>query len=214
MENTMAKKKDENSKHYIDNKQFLQALIDYKKEVNQAKKNEEERPQVPDYIGDCFIKIANHLAYKSNFINYSFREDMILDAIENCLIYMDNFDPKKSSNPFAYFTQITYYAFVRRIQKEKKYLQTKYRYIESLDIEGIIRQAHDEGSYDNGFIKYLKQQADTAQQELHEAKKDKKMTRKPKYLQKLDDENGLDESHHIDVLQVNESVEMGEIEYE
>lgn len=210
----MAKKKDENSKHYIDNKQFLQALIDYKKEVNRAKKNEEERPQVPDYIGDCFIKIANHLAYKSNFINYSFREDMILDAIENCLIYMDNFDPKKSSNPFAYFTQITYYAFVRRIQKEKKYLQTKYRYIESLDIEGIIRQAHDEGSYDNGFIKYLKQQADTAQQELHEAKKDKKMTRKPKYLQKLDDENGLDESHHIDVLQVNESVEMGEIEYE
>lgn len=214
MENTMAKKKDETSKHYIDNKQFLQALIEYKKEVNQAKKNNEERPQVPDYIGDCFIKIANHLAYKSNFINYSFREDMILDAIENCLIYMDNFDPKKSSNPFAYFTQITYYAFVRRIQKEKKYLQTKYRYIESLDIEGIIRQAHDEGSYDNGFIKYLKQQADTAQQELHEAKKDKKMTRKPKYLQKLDDENGLDESHHIDVLQVDESVEMGEIEYE
>lgn len=210
----MAKKKDETSKHYIDNKQFLQALIDYKKEVNQAKKNEEERPQVPDYIGDCFIKIANHLAYKSNFINYSFREDMILDAIENCLIYMDNFDPKKSSNPFAYFTQITYYAFVRRIQKEKKYLQTKYRYIESLDIEGIIRQAHDEGSYDNGFIKYLKQQADTAQQELHEAKKDKKMTRKPKYLQKLDDENGLDESNHIDVLQVDGSVEMGEIEYE
>jgi len=210
----MAKKKDENSKHYIDNKQFLQALIDYKKVVNRAKRNEEERPQVPDYIGDCFIKIANHLAYKSNFINYSFREDMILDAIENCLIYMDNFDPKKSSNPFAYFTQITYYAFVRRIQKEKKYLQTKYRYIESLDIEGLIRQAHDEGSYDNGFIKYLKQQADTAQQELYEAKKDKKMTRKPKYLQKLDDENVLDESHHIDVLRMDESFEMGEIEYE
>ena len=99
-------------------------------------------------------------------------------------------------------------------QKEKKYLQTKYKYIESLDIEGIIRQAHDEGSYDNGFIKYLKQQADTAQQELHEAKKDKKMTRKPKYLQKLDDENGLDESNHIDVLQVDGSVEIGEIEYE
>lgn len=210
----MAKKKDENSKHYIDNKQFLQALIDYKKEVNAAKKANDERPQVPDYIGDCFIKIANHLAYKSNFINYSFREDMILDAIENCLIYMDNFDPKKSSNPFAYFTQITYYAFVRRIQKEKKYLQTKYKYIESLDIEGIIRQAHDEGSYDNGFIKYLKQQADTAQQELHEAKKDKKMTRKPKYLQKLDDEVVIDESQHLDILNLEETVETGEIEYE
>ena len=210
----MAKKKDENSKHYIDNKQFLAALIEFKKEVNEAKNNEEQRPQVPDYIGDCFIKIANHLAYKSNFINYSFREDMILDAIENCLIYMDNFDPKKSSNPFAYLTQITYYAFLRRIQKEKKHLQTKYRYIESLDIEGIIRQAHDEGSYDNGFIRYLKQQADTAQQELHDTKKDKKMTRKPKYLQKLDDDVLVDESQHLDVLKLDATVETGEIEYE
>jgi len=210
----MVKKKDENSKHYIDNKQFLAALIEFKKEVNRAKRNEEERPQVPDYIGDCFIKIANHLAYKSNFINYSFREDMILDAIENCLIYMDNFDPKKSSNPFAYFTQITYYAFLRRIQKEKKHLQTKYRYIESLDIEGIIRQAHDEGSYDNGFIRYLKQQADTAQKELYDTKKDKKMTRKPKYLQKLDDDVLMDESQHLDVLSVEATIETGEIEYE
>ena len=211
----MAKKKDETSKHYIDNKQFLAALIEYKKEVNRAKKKEEDRPQVPDYIGDCFIKIANHLAYKSNFINYSFREDMILDAIENCLIYMDNFDPKKSSNPFAYFTQITYYAFVRRIQKEKKHLQTKYKYIESLDIEGLIRQAHDEGSYDNGFIKFLKNQADTAQRELQDAKKDKKVTRKPKYLQKLDDEDvHVNESEHIEMINVDESVEIGEIEYE
>ena len=127
---------------------------------------------------------------------------------------MDKFDPKKSSNPFAYFTQITYYAFVRRIQKEKKYLQTKYKYIESLDIEGIIRQAHDEGSYDNGFIKYLKQQADTAQQEIHEVKKDKKITRKPKYLQKLDDDIVIDETQHLDVLSLDESVETGEIEYE
>lgn len=209
----MAKKKEE-SKHYIDNKQFLQALIDYKKEVNQAKKNNEERPQVTDYIGDCFIKIANHLAYKSNFINYSFREDMILDAIENCLIYMDNFDPKKSTNPFAYFTQITYYAFIRRIQKEKKHLQTKYKYIESLDIENIIRQAHDEGNYDNGFIKYLKQQADIAQQELSDNKKDKKMTRKPKYLQKLDEEPLVNEAEHIDILVLEETIETGDIEYE
>jgi len=214
MEMIMAKKKNENSKHYIDNSKFLQSLIDYKKLVNKAKNNDEERPQCPDYIGDCFIKIANHLAYKSNFINYSFREDMILDAIENCLIYMDNFDPKKSSNPFAYFTQITYYAFLRRIQKEKKQLQTKYKYIEFLDLENVIRQAHDEGSYDNGFIKYLKQQADTAQRELSDIKKDKKMTRKPKYLQKLNEEPLVNEADHIDVLQISETTEIGEIEYE
>lgn len=188
----------ENNKHYIDNAQFLQALIEHKKLVKAAEKAGEEKPQVPDYIGDCFIKIANHLAYKSNFINYSFREDMILDAIENCLIYMDNFDPKKSSNPFAYFTQITYYAFVRRIQKEKKHLQTKYRYIESLDIDSIIRQAHDEGEYGNAFVNFLKKQADTAQRELADSKKDKKTGRKPKYLQQLDDEVEMDVEYQED----------------
>jgi hypothetical protein len=202
MEKIMPKvKKDDKRQHYIDNKQFLQALIDYKQLVLAAKENSEERPMVPDYIGDCFIKIANHLAYKSNFINYSFREDMILDAIENCLIYMGNFDPAKSSNPFAYFTQITYYAFVRRIQKEKRHLQTKYKYIESLDLEGIIRQVHDEGSYDNGFLKYLKQQADIANQEYSDVKKDKKVKRKPKYLQKIDD--GIDESQHVETPNAN-----------
>ena len=84
--------------------------------------NIDERPQVTNYIGECFVKIANHLAYKSNFVNYTFRDEMILDGIENCLTYMDNFDPAKSKNPFAYFTQIIYYAFIRRIQKEKKQL--------------------------------------------------------------------------------------------
>jgi hypothetical protein len=186
-------------KHYIDNKKFLQALIDYKQLVTDVTVNNEERPQVPDYIGDCFIKIANHLAYKSNFINYSFREDMILDAIENCLIYMDNFDPAKSSNPFAYFTQIAYYAFVRRIQKEKKHMQIKHKYIASLDIDSIVRQAHDEGEYDNSFIRFLKKQADTAHSELQETKKENKMTRKPKYLQQLDlDSIVINENDHVE----------------
>lgn len=202
--NIMTKKKEaKDAKHYIDNKEFLRALTEYKQLVNLAKENNEERPQVPDYIGDCFIKIANHLAYKSNFINYSFREDMILDAIENSLVYMDNFDPNKSSNPFAYFTQITYYAFVRRIQKEKKHLQTKYKYIESLDIDSIIRQAHDEGEYDNAFVKFLKKQADTAQQELQDSKKEKEkkpQTRKPKYLQTQDfDSLIINESEHVEI---------------
>jgi DNA-directed RNA polymerase specialized sigma24 family protein len=214
----MTKTKKEDKQHYIDNKQFLQSLIEYKKEVNTAKDKNEERPQCPDYIGDCFIKIANHLAFKSNFINYSFREDMILDAIENCLIYMDNFDPKKSSNPFAYFTQITYYAFLRRIQKEKKQLHTKYRYVESLDIAGLVRQAHDEGNYDNGFIRYLKNQADTAQRELSDTKKEKKqMTRKPKYLQKLEDESlMINEADHIEIQHIimDKDSEIGEIDYE
>jgi DNA-directed RNA polymerase specialized sigma24 family protein len=200
----MTKLKDNPSNHYIDNKQFLQSLIDYKHVVQQAVGAKQERPQVPEYIGDCFIKIANHLAYKGNFINYSFREDMILDAIENCLTYMHNFDPAKSSNPFAYFTQITYYAFVRRIQKEKKHLHTKYRYISSLDVDSIIRQAHDEGSQSNDFIRYLQKQADAANQELSDStadKETKKITRKPKYLQALDDVV-IDESEYIDIVEL------------
>ena len=183
---TKTTKEKDTSRHYINNQEFLAALIKHKENVHDAENKKEEKPQVPNYIGECFIKIANQLAFKSNFINYSFREDMILDAIENCLIYMDNFDPKKSSNPFAYFTQITYYAFIRRIQKEKRQMQTKYKYIESLDLGSIIRQAGDEGEYSNGFIQYLKKQVDTAQKELEVTKKEKKPTRKPKYLQEID----------------------------
>ena len=77
-------------------------------------------PPVSNYLGECFLKIANHLSYRPNFINYTYRDDMISDGIENCLQYIHNFDPEKSKNPFAYFTQIIYYAFIRRIQKEKK----------------------------------------------------------------------------------------------
>lgn len=191
-------KRTENKQHYVDNKMFLNALVDYQKQIKKAEKAGEERPIVPEYIGDCFIKIANHLAYKSNFINYSFRDEMILDAIENCLTYMHNFNPKKSSNPFAYFTQITYYAFVRRIQKEKRHLQTKYRYIQSLDMDSVIRQIHDEGNYDNNLLRYLQQQTDLANAETDTDQKPtkSKLTRKPKYFDK--DESYLDESEHIE----------------
>jgi DNA-directed RNA polymerase specialized sigma subunit len=115
---------------------------------------------VPNYIGDCFIKIATHLSYKSNFINYTFKDDMISDGIENCLTAVAKFDPSKSSNPFAYYTQIVYFAFIRRIQKEKKQQATKYKIIENLDIDQILTQEQDGGEYSNQFIDYLKKQLD------------------------------------------------------
>jgi DNA-directed RNA polymerase specialized sigma subunit len=114
---TRTKKKPE---HYVNNAEFLEAMKAYKKAVDTAIKQKKEKPLVSDYIGSCFLKIANHLSYRPNFINYTFRDDMISDGIENCLQYLDNFNPAKSSNPFAYFTQIIYFAFIRRIQKEKK----------------------------------------------------------------------------------------------
>ena len=106
--------------HYVDNKRFLEEMKKYRKKVLSARNRKRKDPPISDYIGECFLKIANHLSYRPNFINYTYKEDMISDGIENCLTYVANFDPEKSNNPFAYFTQIIYYAFIRRIQKEKK----------------------------------------------------------------------------------------------
>ena len=142
--------------HYVDNKQFLQAMILYRKSVNKAKRAKLEKPPVTDYIGECFLKIANHLSYRPNFINYTFRDDMISDGIENCLQYMSNFDPDKSNNPFAYFTQIIYYAFIRRIQKEKKQMQVKAKIIANAGVENMMDQlAGDDTQYQSQMLDFL-----------------------------------------------------------
>lgn len=151
--------------HYINNPEFLAALNDHKAKVEEAKANGKEPPMVSNYLGDCFIKIARHLSYKSNFINYSYKDEMISDAIENCLAVVNNFDPAKSKNPFAYFTQITFFAFVRRIQREKKQMATKFRYIDQLDINEIVTQDHDAGDFSNQFLEYLKGQMDNYEYE-------------------------------------------------
>ena len=122
------------SNHYVNNADFLSALIDYREKCDLAKKEGKQDPQIPNYIGECFYKIADHLSRKPNFISYSFRDEMVADGIENCLMYFRNFDPDKSKNPFAYFTQIIYYAFLRRIMKEKKQLYVKYKATEQFGI--------------------------------------------------------------------------------
>lgn len=151
--------------HYINNQEFLAALLDHREKVLAAREAGTAVPPVSNYIGDCFIKIAKHLSYKSNFINYSYKDEMISDAIENCLAVVDNFDPSKSKNPFAYFTQITFFAFVRRIQREKKQMATKFRYIDQLDINEIVTQDHDAGEFQNQFLEYLKGQMDNYEYE-------------------------------------------------
>ena len=122
--------KKKRKQHYVNNPDFLAAMIIFRNAVIEAKENNRERPRVPHYVGECLMKIAVHLSHKPNFSGYTYKEDMISDGIENCLLYIDNFDPEKSSNPFAYFTQIIYYAFLRRIAKEKKVLYTKLKYTE------------------------------------------------------------------------------------
>jgi hypothetical protein len=131
----MPKKK---SEHYVNNKELLEALIVYRTKVAAAKEKGLPKPRITNYFGECFLKIATHLSYKPNFVNYMFRDDMISDGIENCVQYIHNFDPEKSSNPFAYFTQIIHYAFLRRIQKEKKQLEIKTKIIERTGYDEVM----------------------------------------------------------------------------
>jgi hypothetical protein len=121
--------------NYIDNKEFLKEMVAYRKAVIAAKRKGEDKPRIPEYVGECFMKIAENLSHKPNFLSYTFRDEMISDAIENCVMYADNFNPAKSKNPFAYFTQIVYYAFLRRIQREKKQLYVKYK---STEMHGVL----------------------------------------------------------------------------
>lgn len=155
VEETPSKRK----QHYVNNPEFLKEMKLHIAAVKKAKKQKEPLPKVSDYIGECIVSIANKLANRPNFVNYPFREEMISDGIENSLQYLNNFNPKKSSNPFAYFTQIIYFAFVRRIQKEKKALATKFRLIE----ESLVDLTQEDGINSN-----QKYGSDYADANMHE----------------------------------------------
>jgi len=167
--------------HYVNNKEFLQAMIEYRKMVNKAKRKKLPKPPVTDYIGSCFLKIANHLSYRPNFINYTFKDDMISDGIENCLQYLDNFNPTKSNNPFAYFTQIIYYAFIRRIQKEKKQITIKNKLITDSNYDDMTLQPGEDKEFKNQFTEFLKKNMPVEEQQKIaniNAKKKKKRKKK------------------------------------
>ena len=137
----MTKKKN----HYVDNERFLAEIVVYKQKVRDAAAAGKDKPRVSEYMGKCILLIAERLATKPRFMNYSFKDEMISDAIENCFLYFDNFDPAKSSNPFAYFTQIIYYAFHRRINKEEKN-----RYIIYKKFQESVLETSDSGlMFDN-----------------------------------------------------------------
>ena len=145
----MAKQK---SVHYVDNKKFLQAMIDWRQTCDEAEEKNQTQPPVTNYIGECFLKIATHLSYRPNFINYTYRDEMISDGIENCLQYVKNFNPEKSKNPFAYFTQIIYYAFLRRIAKEKKQSHVKNKMLEKAEVVSFTTMEGDDRTYNVGHI--------------------------------------------------------------
>ena len=136
----MARKK---SIHYVNNSDFSTAVVEYVERVVIARKDETKIPTVPDYVAQCFLKIAEGLSHKGNFIRYTYREEMVMDAVENCLKAISNYNLEAATrtgkpNAFAYFTQITWYAFLRRISKEKKQQEIKLKYLAKFGIESFI----------------------------------------------------------------------------
>ena len=139
----MSKIKPQDKPHYVNNAQFSQAVVDYVTDLNEAKNAEETLPKVPDYVAQCFLKICEGLSHKSNFVRDSYREEMVMDAVENCLKAVENYDIEAATrtgkpNAFAYFTQISWYAFLRRIEREKRQQDIKMKYIEQSGIENFL----------------------------------------------------------------------------
>jgi hypothetical protein len=142
--------------HYVSNSDFLAAIKQYKISVAEAESKGFPSPVIPNYLGECLLKIATHLSYKPNFVNYSYREEMISDGVENCIQYLSNFDPDKSSNPFSYFTQVIWFAFLRRIAKEKKQTYIKGKLIQEIPFDAFELQEHDEeGRYTNSYLDFV-----------------------------------------------------------
>ena len=141
---TDRKLKPQEKPHYVNNKEFSLAVVDYCESAEKARKQKSKNiPIVPDYIAECFLKIAEGLSHKSNFIRYTYREEMVMDAVENCLKAIKNYDIKTATrtgtpNAFAYFTQISWYAFLRRIEKEKKQQDIKLKYIANIGIDELV----------------------------------------------------------------------------
>jgi hypothetical protein len=149
--------------HYVDNKKFGLALVDYAASVDKAKAENNPIPIVPNYIADCFLKISEGLSHKVNFIRYTYREEMVMDAVENCLRAITNYNPNAvtrtgTQNAFSYFTQICFFAFLRRIEKEKKQQDIKWKFIEQSGIEEFIAQVEGDDTHgEQAFIDSLRE---------------------------------------------------------
>ena len=179
------------TRNYVNNPDFLEALIKYQKSCREAEDAGEERPRVPDYIGACIFQIGTRLATKPNFSGYSYKDDMISDGIENCLLYINNFNPEKSQNPFAYFTQIIWYAFLRRIAKEKKQMYIRFKSSQHMIASGGTYTGDGGDIHLNTAAEYMNDFVQDFEDKLQRDKDKKKETETAKKLE--EDTDGGDQ---------------------
>jgi|TARA_B110000914_G_scaffold209762_1_gene208370 hypothetical protein len=171
--------------HYVNNRDFSYAVVDYVKAANDAKANDKKNPVVPDYIALCFMKICEGLSHKPNFVRYTYRDEMVMDGVENCLkaIYNYNIDTATRTgkpNAFSYFTQIAYFAFIRRIVKEKKQTDIKFKFMEQANIEDFVSSIDVNSPIDQSFLDTLREkiskikESDSALKDFKKEDKEKK----------------------------------------
>lgn len=192
------------SEHYVKNADFLAALIEHKRLCDSAKEQGATQPRIPNYIGECFLKIAEHLSRKPNFSMYTFKDEMISDGVENCMMYFKNFDPEKSKNPFSYFTQIIYYAFLRRIIKEKKQLYVKYKATEQFGILESNEVFDSENEYGVGQFETYENIKEYIQKYEEGIKKKKKPKGIEKFVEKEENEFLFDDVIDIDIMDIKD----------
>ena len=178
----MARKK---SIHYVNNSDFSTAVVSYVEKVEEARKQKIEIPKVPDYIAQCFLRIAEGLSHKANFIRYTYREEMVMDAVENCLKAIGNYNLEAATrtgkpNAFAYFTQITWYAFLRRITKEKKQQEIKLKYLTKSGVENFVEVAENQASFFVDTLRNRIERVRTSDNEIKEIVKKERKKRKVK----------------------------------
>jgi DNA-directed RNA polymerase specialized sigma24 family protein len=157
--------------HYVNNKEMLECIIEYNQKLKHAIDTNSTVPRIPEYFGECILKIATHLFHRPNFINYTYKDDMISDGIENALSCIKSFDTEKYSNPFSYFTQVIYFAFLRRISKEQRHRELKIKVLQNVDYETYaldIQDADDE--HKNAFIEFLREHQPTESMNIVEEK--------------------------------------------
>ena len=180
---------EQKKQHYVDNKLFFAEMEKWKAEIDESDEVDDLPPMVTEYMGECFYKIATHLSYRPNFINYTYREEMIGDGIENCIRYAKNFNPEKSKNPFAYFTQIIYYAFIRRITKEKKQTSIKQKIIDNTSTKTYDIMEGDDDVYENTYMEFLRDNLEEKDIPKQKRKKSKKGIEH--FLEEIENENEI-----------------------
>ena len=121
----MARREKKDSVYYVDKEHFTRCVIAEAREIRTAIANGDELPQISDYVAECIFKICTKLSNSGKFRSYTFLEEMVGDSIVDCVAAVKNFDPEAKTrsgkpNAFGYFTQVAWFAFLRRINTEKK----------------------------------------------------------------------------------------------